>query len=43
MSSFQIGRYFEDFQVGEVIDHSPSKTIFESDNKAKYQCSHCSP
>jgi acyl dehydratase len=32
MSSFQIGRYFEDFQVGEVIDHSSSKTIFESDN-----------
>ncbi|MGJ0847510.1 MaoC family dehydratase [Tissierella praeacuta] len=28
----QIGRYFEEFQVGEVIVHKTSKTIFESDN-----------
>ncbi len=27
-----IGNYFEDFNVGEVIHHSLSKTIFESDN-----------
>lgn len=27
-----IGNYFEDFEVGEVIEHSLSKTIFESDN-----------
>lgn len=27
-----IGRYFEEFTVGEVIDHKASKTIFESDN-----------
>jgi acyl dehydratase len=32
MKAFQIGRYFDDFQVGEVIHHSTSKTIFESDN-----------
>jgi acyl dehydratase len=32
MSSFQIGRYFEDFTPGEIIEHSTSKTIFESDN-----------
>lgn len=29
-SSF--GNYYEDFQVGAVIDHALSKTIFESDN-----------
>lgn len=28
----QIGRYFEEFTEGEVIDHPLSKTIFESDN-----------
>jgi len=28
----QIGRYFEEFQVGEIIYHKTSKTIFESDN-----------
>lgn len=28
----QIGRYYEDFNVGEVIEHKTSKTIFESDN-----------
>jgi acyl dehydratase len=32
MNNFQIGRYFEDFKVGEIIYHSTSKTIFESDN-----------
>lgn len=28
----QFGRYFEEFEVGEVIKHKTSKTIFESDN-----------
>jgi len=28
----QIGRYFEEFEVGQVIKHKLSKTIFESDN-----------
>lgn len=32
MSLNQIGQYLEDFQVGDVIQHSLSKTIFESDN-----------
>ena len=27
-----LGLYFEDFEVGAVIKHSLSKTIFESDN-----------
>jgi len=27
-----IGRYFEEFTIGEVIRHKASKTIFESDN-----------
>lgn len=27
-----IGRYFEEFTIGEVIFHKTSKTIFESDN-----------
>ncbi len=27
-----IGRYFEEFSVGEIIYHKTSKTIFESDN-----------
>ena len=27
-----IGHYFEDFTIGEVINHELSKTIFESDN-----------
>ncbi len=27
-----MGNYFEDFVVGEVIQHCQSKTIFESDN-----------
>ncbi|MFO8067344.1 MAG: MaoC family dehydratase [Bacteroidales bacterium] len=29
---FEIGRYFDDFKTGEIINHSTSKTIFESDN-----------
>lgn len=28
----QIGRYYEEFCIGEVIEHKTSKTIFESDN-----------
>jgi len=32
MHPANIGNYFEDFKVGEVIQHSLSKTIFESDN-----------
>lgn len=27
-----IGRYFDDFVAGEIIEHASSKTIFESDN-----------
>lgn len=32
MKRHEIGNYYEDFQVGEVIQHSLSKTVFESDN-----------
>ena len=32
MKAFEIGNYYEDFIVGEVVEHSTSKTIFESDN-----------
>lgn len=32
MSKKTIGRYFEELNVGETIDHTLSKTIFESDN-----------
>jgi acyl dehydratase len=32
MEASQIGRFYEDFEKGEVIEHSLSKTIFESDN-----------
>lgn len=32
MKPANIGNYFEDFVVGEVVEHSLSKTIFESDN-----------
>lgn len=32
MKANNIGNYFEDFIVGETIEHSLSKTIFESDN-----------
>ncbi len=29
---YPFGRYFEDFAVGDVFSHSPSKTVTESDN-----------
>jgi acyl dehydratase len=32
MEANKMGHYFEDFEVGEVIQHCQSKTIFESDN-----------
>ncbi|SFT62911.1 L-erythro-3-methylmalyl-CoA dehydratase [Lishizhenia tianjinensis] len=32
MEANEMGNYFEDFVVGEVIQHSQTKTIFESDN-----------
>lgn len=32
MKASNLGNYFEDFVVGEVIEHSLTKTIFESDN-----------
>jgi len=32
MEANKMGNYFEDFIVGEVIEHCQSKTIFESDN-----------
>lgn len=32
MQVSNMGNYFEDFVVGEEIEHSLSKTIFESDN-----------
>jgi len=32
MNCNTMGKYFEDFIVGEVINHSLSKTIYESDN-----------
>jgi acyl dehydratase len=32
MEAFKLGRYLEDFTVGEEIGHETSKTIFESDN-----------
>lgn len=32
MEASKIGNYLEDFVVGEVIYHSLSKTVFESDN-----------
>lgn len=32
MNSANIGNYFEDFEEGQIIEHSLSKTIFESDN-----------
>lgn len=32
MKANSMGNYFDDFTVGEVITHSLSKTIFESDN-----------
>lgn len=32
MEANKMGHYFEDFEVGDVIKHCQSKTIFESDN-----------
>ena len=32
MEKSKLGNYYEDFVVGETIEHSLSKTIFESDN-----------
>lgn len=32
MDANKLGRYFEEFEKGSVIEHSLSKTIFESDN-----------
>lgn len=32
MKANKMGHYFEDFVIGEVIQHCQSKTIFESDN-----------
>lgn len=32
MDASKLGHYFEEFEVGEVIEHALSKTIFESDN-----------
>lgn len=32
MEASKLGNYFEDFKVGETINHTLSKTIFESDN-----------
>lgn len=32
MKASNLGNYFEDFNVGETIEHSLTKTIFESDN-----------
>jgi len=32
MREFEIGRYLEEFTIGEIIYHSITKTIFESDN-----------
>ena|SRR5690554_2135967 len=32
MKQSVLGLYFEEFEVGETINHSLSKTIFESDN-----------
>ncbi|MEC9153534.1 MAG: MaoC family dehydratase, partial [Pseudomonadota bacterium] len=28
-----IGRYFEDFNVGDVYEHRPGRTISEADNQ----------
>lgn len=32
MEKSKLGSYYEEFEVGETIEHSLSKTIFESDN-----------
>ena len=28
----KMGNYYDDFIIGDVLEHSQSKTIFESDN-----------
>ena len=33
MNPANIGNYYEDFEAGQVIHHTLSKTVFESDNK----------
>jgi acyl dehydratase len=32
MALYEIGNYYEDFEIGQTITHKLSKTIFESDN-----------
>jgi acyl dehydratase len=32
MQPSKLGSFFEEFEIGEIIDHALSKTIFESDN-----------
>ena len=32
MKSSFMGNYYEDFNIGDTINHALSKTIFESDN-----------
>lgn len=32
MQASRLGNYYEEFEVGSVLEHSLSKTIFESDN-----------
>lgn len=32
MEASKLGMFFEEFEIGEVIEHALSKTIFESDN-----------
>lgn len=32
MKASNLGNYYEDFIVGSIIEHSLSKTVFESDN-----------
>ena len=32
MDANKMGNYFEDFEIGDTIEHTQSKTIFESDN-----------
>lgn len=32
MEASKLGSFYEEFQIGEIIEHSLSKTIFESDN-----------
>jgi acyl dehydratase len=32
MEASRLGHYFDEFEVGEVVQHALSKTIFESDN-----------